>query len=857
MRKAHKSVPSQQPGISKSASQADNTLHQLAFDSSVQANLITIVSSGKIIAVNTAACKLLGYSKKALLTKGRTDIFNTTQRGFKNMLKQRKAEGQVRAAVIVFKKNGKQIPSEITSAVFVSDEGIEQAVITITDMSSGILKQKNIDTEKEKIVADNIVLAKSKQKIIDTKKEKIVADNIVIARSKQKIIDRKKEKIVAGNIVIAKTKQQKIDTKKEKIVADNIMLEQAKFDARLSENNEWIKYIAKASYDVMWDWDVATGEIYVGDSIKEVFGYEVQNNIVQFTDFIGCLLAEENDKVNNKLLNTFDTRKKSWNDSFMFKRADGSVATTTSRASIIRDDNGKAVRLIGAIQDMSRLNELERKLEEQVALHNEQNEKLFLAANLSFDVIWDWNLVTNEVFIGEWFEELFGYTIKNNKGDMAADLGKYLHPDDKEIVEKGLEEVIKSSASHWEHAYRFIRADGSIASVFNRASIIRHPGGKAYRMIGAMQDISKQRNLEEKLVEEIATKSKELTEFKENFNLIFNSSSDVLFDTDLVADVATVSDAYEKQFGYKIINNIMPASEWLSHIHSQDKAQLVKNYAAMLLSDATEWNYSFRFLRADDSVANIVTRSMILRNATGKAYREIGSMQDISKQTVLEEKLEHEIKLKERQIVEAMEDAKDTERSDIGKELHDNINQLLSASKMYLEMAKRGGENSKMYLNRSAQYTLEAIEEIRKLTKGLTSDIIKNLGLCEAIDKLTHDTMEVSSIKISCALEGFPEDSINEKFKLNLYRIVQEQLNNILKHARANVVTIGIIQNDDSLVLSISDDGVGFDTAQKRTGIGVDNIKSRATTNNGTASFVSQPGQGCTLIVSFPVARVA
>ena len=181
----------------------------------------------------------------------------------------------------------------------------------------------------------------------------------------------------------------------------------------------------------------------------------------------------------------------------------------------------------------------------------------------------------------------------------------------------------------------------------------------------------------------------------------------------------------------------------------------MQDYHRMLASEDTEWKYNFRFLRADDSMANVVTRGIVLRNATGEAYRRIGYMQDISKQKVLEERLEQEIKLKEMQIAEATEDAKDTERSDIGKELHDNINQLLGASRLYLDMAKRGGEDSEMYLSRSSEYTLQAIEEIRKLTKGLTTDIIKNLGLCEAIDNVTRDTMEVNPVKISCALESF------------------------------------------------------------------------------------------------------
>ena len=220
---------------------------------------------------------------------------------------------------------------------------------------------------------------------------------------------------------------------------------------------------------------------------------------------------------------------------------------------------------------------------------------------------------------------------------------------------------------------------------------------------------------------------------------------------------------------------------------------------------------------------------------------------------LLEEKLDHEIKLKGMQIEQATRDAKESERSDIGKELHDNINQLLGASKMFLEMAKQGGEKSEFYLSRSSEYTLKAIEEIRKLTKGLTTDIIKNIGLSEAIDNMTRDTMEMNPMKISYAVKGFIENSVNDKFKLNLFRIVQEQLTNILKHARATEVVIRLSQNKRSIVLSLSDNGVGFDTAKKQKGIGVANIKSRATSYKGTADFVSRTGHGCVLTVNFPL----
>jgi PAS domain S-box-containing protein len=711
----------------------EDILRHLAFDNSLQPNIITMVVNGRIIMVNNAACKLLGYSKKELLTKTRSAIFDIKELSFKKMLKQRTAEGHSKALVTAIKKNGKTIPCEITSAVF-QDNGIEKAITTITDMSQYILKQQEIDTKKEKIVADDIALVKTEQKVIDTRNEKIVADDIALAKSEQKIIDTKKEKIVADdialvkteqkvidtrnektvadNILLAKWRQEEIDIRKEQIVADDIILAQAKSDNRLTENHEWIKSIAQTSYDVMWDWNVTTGEIYIGDSVEEVFGYKVQNDPVTFTDFSRKILPQQKEAFENKLFKALASGEKTWSDSFSVKRKDGFVACVIIRATIVRDEKGRALRLIGAIQD-----------------------------------------------------------------------------------------------------------------------------------------VSKQKELEEKLAYEIATK----TGYMEGFALIFNSSTDILFDADLVTNEVMISDAYEKEFGYKIGGKIRSVNDWFSHIHPEDKQAVTEDYKGMLASYDMEWRYSYRFLRADNSVATVVSNCIILRDVDGKAYRMIGYMHDVDKQTVLEEKLEHEIWLREQEIANAMQDAKETERSDIAKELHDNVNQLLGASKLYLNMAKRGGVNAEMYMSRSSEYTITAIEEIRKLTQGLTSDIIKTLGLGDAIDNVSADAMEVNPVKISCAYETFIENSVSYKFKLNVLRIVQEQLNNILKHAGATEATITLLQNKNAITLTISDNGVGFNTKTKQQGIGLTNIKSRAASYKGTAEFVSQPGQGCALTVRFPL----
>jgi PAS domain S-box-containing protein len=671
MQKHFKSIIKKQSSIIRrdADSRNDDILRRLAFDGAAQPYIITIADSGKMIMTNRAAAKLLGYSKKELLTRSRDDIFDSTSSIFKKMLKQRTAEWHSRSLVTAVKRNGKAIVCEIISAVFIGQNGIKNAITTITDMSESILNQKRIDANKENIVAMNIGLAESKQ--------------------------------------------SKKDVKLEKKVAGNILLAQVKFDTRLAEKNEWIRYISKASYDVMWDWDIATGKIYVGDSVKEVFGYTVKNKVVDFSDFTSRLLKEDRPAVEKRLFKALASASRSWDDTYRFRCNNGSFAFVSSRASIIRNGTGKAIRLIGAIQDVSRLQELEMKLEGQSILQKKDRAKFLLAAKLSFDVIWDWNLLTNEVFLGDGFEELFGYAIKNNEADMIKDWVNNLHPDDRKKVIAELQVCIKSTATDWEHAYRVSRADGSIAKVYVRASIFRHADGKAYRMIGALQDLSRQK--------------------------------------------------------------------------------------------------------------------------------------------ALEEKLEHEIRLKGKQIAEAEEDARESERSEIGKELHDNINQLLGASRMYVEMAKKEGVNKTMYLDRASEYTLNAIDEIRILTKGLTCDIVRDLGLGDAIKNAARDIMEVSQVTVSCSFVRFEEASVSSKFKQNIFRIVQEQLNNILKYANAKKVLIKLTQNKKNIILTITDNGIGFDVTKKSKGIGIENIKSRAAALNGKADFVTRPGSGCTLTITLPL----
>ena len=133
----------------------------------------------------------------------------------------------------------------------------------------------------------------------------------------------------------------------------------------------------------------------------------------------------------------------------------------------------------------------------EAALH-ESIERFEAAARATNDAVFDWDLSTDKVWWNEGFESLFGYQRNSVEPDSRSWTNR-IHPDDVERVVGGIHRVIDSRDSFWSDEYRFRRADGSDAYVFNRGYVLRDEAGRAQRMIGAMMDITERRNAEEKI----------------------------------------------------------------------------------------------------------------------------------------------------------------------------------------------------------------------------------------------------------------------------------------------------------------------------------------------------------------------
>lgn len=226
---------------------------------------------------------------------------------------------------------------------------------------------------------------------------------------------------------------------------------------------------------------------------------------------------------------------------------------------------------------------------------------------------------------------------------------------------------------------------------------------------------------------------------------------------------------------------------------------------------------------------------------------------DVTERILLENELNEQQVTRQKQITEAVIVAQEKERTEIGKELHDNVNQILGASNLYINTAMTDDEMRQELLERSTELVSKAINEIRKISKSLITPGLREIGLIESIEDVIDDMkFAKEDLAIELDLQNISEEQIEDRRKLTVFRIVQEQLNNIVKHARATRVLIRLSMEGENIVMTVTDNGVGFDVSRHRKGVGITNIISRTELFNGTVEIQSQPGEGCTLSVSLP-----
>ena len=226
----------------------------------------------------------------------------------------------------------------------------------------------------------------------------------------------------------------------------------------------------------------------------------------------------------------------------------------------------------------------------------------------------------------------------------------------------------------------------------------------------------------------------------------------------------------------------------------------------------------------------------------------------LSKQELLQQQKLEKIRTEAQiRILNATLDGKETERKQIAETLHDNVSALLSSANLHLQACKKIFKGPiPVEVDKSQDIIHEASQKIRDLSHTLVSSILLKFGLAYAIKDMAE---KYSNSQLEILYETQNIQRYDQDFEIKLHNIIQELINNTLKHSEATTASILLVENDEKLLLSIKDNGKGFDKLQvpKKDGLGINQIDARIHMMKGKFDIKSENNKGTLVTIELPV----
>lgn len=337
----------------------------------------------------------------------------------------------------------------------------------------------------------------------------------------------------------------------------------------------------------------------------------------------------------------------------------------------------------------------------------------------------------------------------------------------------------------------------------------------------------------------------------EKLKALSRASKEGLIDYDIETDTAIINDEMKVLIGindsevknFSLIHN--------QHIHPDDRMRVNENFKNFLEDNNTLWQWEYRY-KNNNEFRDIVSRGYVIRDkVTQKPVKVIYALQDVTELRNAHTKYYQQQMVFRQSLSRTVIEAEERERNRWAQELHDNVCQVLTVAKLFSEEANHKYDDP--YITKSKSMIEKAINDIRQISSSIKPPEFTMTSLYEAIEGLVENLKRFITFEFVIEYDQSADQLLSVEQKLMVYRVVQEQLNNITKYAGASKVELQIMVAGNDVGIVIRDDGKGFDPAKVKTGIGLKNIGSRLQLFSGDVNIHSSPGNGCELKAHFSI----
>lgn len=480
---------------------------------------------------------------------------------------------------------------------------------------------------------------------------------------------------------------------------------------------------------------------------------------------------------------------------------------------------------------------IERGQAEQALLESET--RLRLALEASEMATWEWHLKTGEVFWNDRHFLLFGME-PHTQPVTAEDFFRHVHVNDRRRISRLLQKAI-AEKSIFDADFCGILESGKTRWMSGFGRVVEESAeGEPLRMSGVMFDIDDRKKAVESL-----------RESEERLRLLVESAEDyAIFTMTQKGIINSWNTGAEKIFGWAENEIVGQPVEIIFTPEDRQKGEPEKERkTALRYGRAPDERYH---LRKDSSRFYVSGVTTTLKGENGKVLGLVKIARDMTEQ------LKTEKALRDKEMLQKLVGAQEEERRRIARDLHDELGQQLTALRLNLEKTRKmcEDENVRAEIDKTELLAKSIDNGVDFLAWELRPAALDQFGLIPALDNYVKQWTHFSGIRAELLASSLKKRRFAREIETNLYRIVQEALNNIHKHARAENVEVLLEKRGELIVLIIQDDGKGFNVKNKKTrskGIGLIGMQERAELIGGTLEIESAPGAGTTIFVRVPV----
>lgn len=695
----------------------------------------------------------------------------------------------------------------------------------------------HITTSLPALLSDRSALEWPRSRLVE------IADLIANFRTTAELLREKFHELQALNATLdsrIRERTEDLSRVNEELRAEVAMRRSA--EESLKESEERWELALEGGDQGVWDWNLRTNEVFFSRRWKKMLGYENYE--------IAHSLGEWERRIHPEdLAPTLDAVRKYlagetpfYSTEHRMKCKDGSYVWILDQGKVVSwTDDLKPLRMVGTHTDIT-----ERKRDEALLKINEkQYKKIFENMPIGAFIAGHGGAIVrvNKAFctiVDRSEEELLSLSPDDytQPGDPSADPRTADSPEG---------QVLRGELDTCLLEKRYLRKDGESRLASQRLLLMRTEQGEPYYVIGIAEDITERRWAQEEL-----RKTRDRLAEAQRLARIGN------WEWDVRSGRRWWSDEFYRIFGLDPQGVPADYEFFLGCIHPGDR-DATRGALSAALQERKDYAVDYRIVKADAEERTIHAQGRIVYDEAGAPERVLGTVQDVTEFRKAEEALRFS-REQMRNLAAHLESAREAERTTIAREIHDELGQALTGLKLDLTALSRNigmldiEEKSALLAGAGSLSGCidDIVEIVHRIAMELRPGILDHLGLVAAVEWQVADFQKRTGIRAS--LSGDEHLTLSRDLATALFRILQESLTNVARHAGATRVAVVLREQEDTLVLEVRDNGRGITEQEMRTSrsFGLLGMRERAEMLGGRVTLTGIPGEGTTLVASIP-----